>query len=847
MSESNTNFSDLFESAIDEFEETVSSYNELTGLQKTTHTKDITLADWNNIIIVLQNTLAYLTGMRALVASLRPLSKQFEDDMSDIKQDVEDFVNTFKTEVGSITNLVNFRGVYNTTKENVLEVINAIPNPELGDYAIALHDKSVRVYAANPTSGIPMWVKLHDVLYGDVSRLINAAGLNIRLANYVSDPNKRSNAQDGDFYVENESLFVRQSDVWTEISKTKLDEYGTNLTTLRTDLDKLAIDVGNVSNIMNFRGVINSFDEIETPQNGDVCILGAYEYVYSEELRSWQEFGIGTANEALIVALQNAVQNLIEDVEAVQNTLSEHTQTIADIQTGLNNEIDTRTAQFEELQTALSNESNTRTEAITALQTQIDAKFGSGLNARVSRNEKRITMLEQNIPAEDFLIDNASAYSKNLETDVLEYASVSKIVGHTVVNLLPIPSKTQANDNNCSLVNLGDGSFHLNIAQFARPDADAYVRMSLGIPNLAEGSYTLSGMPGAWSTVGGYKNDTVQYNGYVTVEYFDDTWMPATKTYYATDNVHGQIVFDVPMPGMLVDITFGIRIRKEFGATLETPIQNKLMKLMLTPSGQISDSFFWTPSGVTHAKVSKLTLRGVNLAKTRTDKSHFELDANGDGSTDYVIDINSNGSITVTADYATTDYTFRLYTTPFYLPNGVYYVSGLNEKCTFMFQGYGREYYQTVLHSTTNGIELPEGYYIGYIKLRKDTGYYAETYNIMVNTLSSNEPFQAYVEKTIDIASSILNDPLYGQGNPSDTTVGNYIDWDSLKFVKTGEFKNNTGVWVNFLEPIVEDVSDSLLADNLVSTEEFKNIIFTQAYPVPVQSDIVYQLKESSE
>lgn len=81
-------------------------------------------------------------------------------------------------------------------------------------------------------------------------------------------------------------------------------------------IDKLAEDIDNVSNIMNFRGVIDKeaegynpdepFASITDPAAGDVVILGEQEYVYNGT--SWILFGDATGNAAAITALTTRVE-----------------------------------------------------------------------------------------------------------------------------------------------------------------------------------------------------------------------------------------------------------------------------------------------------------------------------------------------------------------------------------------------------------------------------------------------------------------------------------------------------------------------------------------------------------
>ena len=49
--------------------------------------------------------------------------------------------------------------------------------------------------------------------------------------------------------------------------------------------------VGSVQGVMHYRGVFNNLNEVTNPVAGDVAVVGDKEYVYNEDLSTWQEFG----------------------------------------------------------------------------------------------------------------------------------------------------------------------------------------------------------------------------------------------------------------------------------------------------------------------------------------------------------------------------------------------------------------------------------------------------------------------------------------------------------------------------------------------------------------------------
>ena len=70
----------------------------------------------------------------------------------------------------------------------------------------------------------------------------------------------------------------------------------------------------------------------------------------------------------------------------------------------------------------------------------LDKKILQNSN-KISRNSKRITNLEQGLPSEQFMTDSTVAYTKDVPSNALPYASINKIGGMTYKskNLIPLP------------------------------------------------------------------------------------------------------------------------------------------------------------------------------------------------------------------------------------------------------------------------------------------------------------------------------------------------------------------------------------------------------------------------
>lgn len=86
------------------------------------------------------------------------------------------------------------------------------------------------------------------------------------------------------------------------------------ISVVNTSINALSAAIGNLSNIMNFRGTFESTDKVTDPVNGDVIIVNGVEHVYVKEAADatgrWEEFGAATANAARFEAIENRVTAL---------------------------------------------------------------------------------------------------------------------------------------------------------------------------------------------------------------------------------------------------------------------------------------------------------------------------------------------------------------------------------------------------------------------------------------------------------------------------------------------------------------------------------------------------------
>ena len=95
-------------------------------------------------------------------------------------------------------------------------------------------------------------------------------------------------------------------------------------TAINAAIEKLKTDIGSMSNIMNFRGAVESKATITDPVEGDVIAVTAgddagKEFVYSDG--AWVEFGSVTAQDTAIKALQDRVTALEPKMTTVEGKL----------------------------------------------------------------------------------------------------------------------------------------------------------------------------------------------------------------------------------------------------------------------------------------------------------------------------------------------------------------------------------------------------------------------------------------------------------------------------------------------------------------------------------------------
>ena len=96
------------------------------------------------------------------------------------------------------------------------------------------------------------------------------------------------------------------------------------IATVNTSISTLEGKIGNLSNIMNFRGVAASFSEVSDPQNGDVVVINGVEWIYvgsnndhDSTKDGWEPIGDVTATGERLTQIESAATALTTRVTAL--------------------------------------------------------------------------------------------------------------------------------------------------------------------------------------------------------------------------------------------------------------------------------------------------------------------------------------------------------------------------------------------------------------------------------------------------------------------------------------------------------------------------------------------------
>ena len=139
------------------------------------------------------------------------------------------------------------------------------------------------------------------------------------------------------------------------------------IASVNSAIDTLTDNIGNLANIMNFRGTFESTDKVTNPVNGDVIIVNGVEYVYVQETAEatgrWEELGAATANEARFKAIEDRVTALDKDggrIALIEGDISDIEDSISDIE----GNVASHDSAIDDLTTAVNTINNTTIPAI---------------------------------------------------------------------------------------------------------------------------------------------------------------------------------------------------------------------------------------------------------------------------------------------------------------------------------------------------------------------------------------------------------------------------------------------------------------------------------------------------
>ena len=160
---------------------------------------------------------------------------------------------------------------------------------------------------------------------------------------------------------------------------------------------------------------------------------------------------------------------------------------------------------------------------------------------------------------------------------------------------------------------------------------------------------------------------------------------------------------------------------------------------------------------------------------------------------------------------------------------------------SWRFDGAGKLSTFRFVSDASKSIELLQGvYYDG-----STTLYYDEC-GVFEGNVSAAD-FTPYIHATLPIPTEVQALVGYGEGNPNNMSEYNAIYWDEngkQYYSHKGDIVN--GVWVPLTTPEVIDISDILLADNLIKVEGNGSLTFKNEYGYAVPSEVTYALKDDT-
>ena len=179
-----------------------------------------------------------------------------------------------------------------------------------------------------------------DGVAGDLTEEVNRAK-----ASEQANATAAANAQEKADKAEGDAAKVA-GDLATEVADRKAADELLN-SAITTAVNELKQTIGNLTNVMNFRGAVEDKANVETPVEGDVIVVTAgddkgKEFVYSNG--AWVEFGSVDAQQTAINGLLERMGAAEGEISTIKADYAKKADVNADIQTLTNRIADEETA-----------------------------------------------------------------------------------------------------------------------------------------------------------------------------------------------------------------------------------------------------------------------------------------------------------------------------------------------------------------------------------------------------------------------------------------------------------------------------------------------------------------------
>lgn len=481
-----------------------------------------------------------------------------------------------------------------------------------------------------------------------------------------------------------------------------------------------------------------------------------------------------------------------------------------------------------------------RAEAAAADLFEADGRVAV-LEAEVSKQDKRITNLEQNITPNPFVTDSSMAYQKDVPAGALPYAALERVGGmtHKSENLILYPyyysSRTAAG---ITYEVDADGVITIN----GTATANSIFVIAQNQP-FSAGSYFLSGCPKNGST--------------------------STFAVYAVIKDSGAYKFDTGN-GVAITLAQDTEVTISFIVYSGTTMTNAKVYPMLN-LGSAALPFEPYLEGMHHTSVKALEIEGANLARM-TNGTHSVLDTRA------VVEIEDGTVKLVLRDYGEMEITagkFQPFTL-FKLPAGTYTATlsssnGIPPNMSFVTVQFrnvtddkhilqanaGASANQTF--TLTKDTDVAVAFYL-WNGTGKVCDYYETIVKLMLVRGETAMPFAPYHEKDTFVPPVIDEqggERVEGWGLGISEDCYNYYDFEGNRYVQECRLReyregdeSNPDVVTDGTETVYKldepEITEMPPTDNLIRVEAGGKITFVNEHQMAAPSTITYQIKEGT-